>query len=122
MFLTTYINAVDPLAAVYDGFLVHSRFGPAAPLDGASILADGGIVTRFRPDLRVPVTNVLTETDLLGGRLPGYHPVRQPDSALLRTWEIAGAAHADNYTIAVSFIDTGRAAIDDLVGGLRADR
>ena len=37
MFLTTYINAVDPLARVYDGFLVHSRFGPAAPLDGSSI-------------------------------------------------------------------------------------
>ena len=27
MFLTTYINAVDPLARIYDGFLVHSRFG-----------------------------------------------------------------------------------------------
>src|SRR6201998_3303224 len=37
LFLTTYINAVDPLARVYDGFLVHSRFGPAAPLDGGSI-------------------------------------------------------------------------------------
>jgi Alpha/beta hydrolase domain len=37
MFLTTYINAVDPLARVYDGFLVHSRFGSAAPLDGVSV-------------------------------------------------------------------------------------
>ena len=35
VFLTTYINAVDPLARVYDGFLVHSRFGPAAPLTAA---------------------------------------------------------------------------------------
>ncbi len=26
-FMTTYVNAVDPLAKVYDGFLVHSRFG-----------------------------------------------------------------------------------------------
>ena len=34
MFLTTYINAVDPLAQIYDGFLVHSRFAGAAPLDG----------------------------------------------------------------------------------------
>jgi Alpha/beta hydrolase domain len=115
MFLTTYVNAVDPLAATYDGFLVHSRFGPAAPLDGASILADGGIVSRFRTDLRAPVANVLTETDVLGGRLPGYHLVRQSDSALLRTWEIAGAAHADNYTILGAPIDTGRAPIEDLV-------
>ena len=37
MFLTTYVNAMDPLAKVYDGFLVHSRFGTAAPLDGASL-------------------------------------------------------------------------------------
>jgi len=26
-FLTTYVNAVDPLAKLYDGFLIHSRFG-----------------------------------------------------------------------------------------------
>ncbi len=37
LFLTTYVNAVDPVAKVYDGFLVHSRFGPAAPLDGSSM-------------------------------------------------------------------------------------
>lgn len=37
MFLTTYINAVDPLAQIYDGFLVHSRFASAAPLDGTSV-------------------------------------------------------------------------------------
>ena len=36
-YLTTYVNDVDPLAGVYDGFLVHSRFGPAAPLDGSSV-------------------------------------------------------------------------------------
>ena len=33
VFLTTYINSVDSHAKVYDGFLVHSRFGVAAPLD-----------------------------------------------------------------------------------------
>jgi hypothetical protein len=36
-FLTTYVNAVDDLARTYDGFLVHSRFGVAAPLDGSSV-------------------------------------------------------------------------------------
>ena len=39
MFLTTYVNAVDPLVNIYDGYLIHSRFGPAAPLDGSSIFA-----------------------------------------------------------------------------------
>src|SRR6185369_11587092 len=38
MFLKTYINSVDRIASVYDGFLVHSRFGVAAPLDGVPAL------------------------------------------------------------------------------------
>src|ERR1700741_1838538 len=37
MFLTTYVNAVDPLTRAYEGFLVHSRFASAAPLDDISI-------------------------------------------------------------------------------------
>ena len=74
MFLTTYVNAVDPLARVYDGFLVHSRFGPAAPLDGSSMF-DESVATQpvtFRPELRVPVLTVITETDVFGGPREGY--------------------------------------------------
>ena len=68
-YLTTYVNDVDPLAAVYDGFLVHSRFGPAAPLDGTSVF-DGqasaaGRPFRARPSR--PAMTVITETDLVGG-------------------------------------------------------
>ncbi len=119
MFLTTYINAIDPLAQVYDGFLVHSRFGPAAPLDGSSIFdllethAPEGIA--FRPDLRVPLVTIITETDLFGGPRQGYYSARQPDNQRLRVWEIAGTAHADNYTIQVAPIDTGSAALADIV-------
>ena len=119
LFLTTYVNAVDPLARVYDGFLVHSRFGPAAPLDGGTVLEPEDVtafpVAQFRPDLRVPLINVITETDLVGGVLPGYHLARQPDNDWLRTWEIPGTAHADNYTIQVAPIDTGSAPRDDIV-------
>ncbi len=121
MFLTTYINAVDPLARVYDGFLVHSRFGPAAPLDGSSLIdelessAGSPVAVRFRPDLRVPLITVITETDLFGDVTLGYYFARQPDSEWLRVWEIVGAAHADNYTIQVAPIDTGSAPIDDIV-------
>ena len=43
MFMTTYVNAVDPLVKVYDGFLVHSRFGGAPTLDGVSIFAASAI-------------------------------------------------------------------------------
>ena len=51
-FLTTYVNAVDPLDRVYDGFLVHSRFGPAAPLDGGSIFEAAAV--RHRRGGHVP--------------------------------------------------------------------
>lgn len=117
MFLTTYINAVDPLAVIYDGFLVHSRFGPGAPLDGMSIFdeSDTPPTVAFRRDLRVPLLTVITETDLFGGPREGYYFARQPDNELLRVWEIAGAAHADNYTIQVAPIDNGSAPMDDIV-------
>lgn len=119
MFLTTYINAVDTLAQIYDGFLVHSRFAGAAPLDGRSIFEESPTSTpqavTFRPDLRVPLITIITETDLFGGVRHGYYFARQPDDQLLRVWEIAGAAHADNYTIQVAPIDTGSAPLDDLV-------
>ncbi|MBV9516413.1 MAG: hypothetical protein JO280_20545, partial [Mycobacteriaceae bacterium] len=114
-----YVNAVDPFAEAYDGFLVHSRFGPAAPLDGATILDPSGeglgAPVRFRPDLRVPLITVITETDLLGAVLAGYHLARQPESEHLRAWEIPGAAHADNYTILVAPIDSGSASLEAIV-------
>ncbi|EHB55770.1 hypothetical protein MycrhDRAFT_2964 [Mycolicibacterium rhodesiae JS60] len=118
-FLTTYVNDVDPDAAVYDGFLIHSRFGSAAPLDGTSLLDESGeFHTRpvpFRADLRVPVLAVITETDLLGARLLGYVHARVPDTDALRVWEIPGSAHADNYTIKVGFIDNGAVPLDQIV-------
>jgi hypothetical protein len=119
MFLTSYVNAVDPLAQVYDGFLIHSRFGPAAPLDGTSIFAQPDATApravKFRTDLRVPLLTVLTETDVVGGVRPGAYLARQPDTERLRTWEIPGTAHADNYTIQVSRIDSGFAPLEELV-------
>jgi hypothetical protein len=119
LFLTTYVNAVDPLDGIYDGFLVHSRFAAAAPLDGASIFEASQTNTpeavTFRPDLRVPLITIITETDLFGGPGLGYYLARQPDNPRLRVWEIAGTAHADNYMIHVAPIDTGSAALDDLV-------
>ncbi|MDV3291286.1 alpha/beta hydrolase domain-containing protein [Mycobacterium avium] len=119
MFLTTYINAVDPMAGVFDGFLVHSRFGPAAPLDGTSIFTESTEpqAVTFRPELRVPVLTLITETDVFGGPREGYYFARQPDNPRLRVWEIAGAAHADNYTIQVAFIDSGSAPLEDIVSG-----
>jgi hypothetical protein len=70
--------------------------------------------TRLRTDLRVPVITVITETDLIGGGLPGFYGARQPDFAHLRVWEIPGTAHADIYTFGAGFIDSGSAPLDKL--------
>jgi Alpha/beta hydrolase domain len=116
-FLTTYVNAVDPLARIYDGFLIHSRFGSSAPLDGVRSLDNPGNVpdhVPFRTDLRAPVLTFISETDLLGARLPGYHASRRPDGKNLRVWEVAGTAHADNYLFAGAAIDSGSRPVADL--------
>jgi hypothetical protein len=119
VFLTTYVNSIDPLARVFDGFLIHSRFGTAAPLTAPSIL--GGSVPSqsapYRKDLRVPVLTVLTETDVLGSRLGGYYDARVPDTSHLRVWEIAGAAHADNYLFGLGMRDSGSLSIEELAKG-----
>lgn len=117
-FLTTYVNAVDPLARIYDGFLVHSRFAGSAPLDGGSIIgaptSSYPQLVKFRPDLRVPMITLITETDLIGTGRRGFYVSRQSDTKRLRTWEIPGTAHADTYTVQVAPIDTGTAPIGQI--------
>jgi hypothetical protein len=102
--MTTYIDGVHPLAHVYDGFMVHSS-GASVPLSQppqAPYSPPQGL--RIRTDLDVPVFLFETETDLV---LFNSAAGRQPDSALLRRWEVAGTAHADMYTLAVGPVDTG---------------
>ena len=103
--LTTYVNAIDPVARVYDGFFIHSRGGGSAPLsqDPQAQIRTPDVV-RFRTDARVPVMNFQTETDVIG--LDSF-PDRQEDSRNFRLWESAGTAHADTYTLNVGFSDIG---------------
>jgi Alpha/beta hydrolase domain len=122
-FLTTYVNAIDPIARIYDGFMIHSRFGGAAPLDGSSIVrapvSTYPQLMKFRPDLRVPVLTFITETDLVGTGRRGFYVARQPDTKRLRTWEIPGTAHADTYTLQVALIDTGAAPIEQIAAAYK---
>jgi hypothetical protein len=95
IYLTTYIDAVQPIARVYSGFLVHSRSGGAIPLAGGSSqvgIFTGGI--RIRTDVGVPVLLIITETDEALGH---YFEARQPDTRFVRLWDVAGASHADTY-------------------------
>ena len=100
--LTSYIDGVQPLTGAFDGFLVHSRGGAAAPLrvesggiDIASSL--GGEPTLIRTDGAAPIIVLETENDVVG--LLGYLPARQPDDDRLRLWEMAGTSHADLYQV-----------------------
>jgi Alpha/beta hydrolase domain len=90
--MVTYIDAVHPVAGIYDGFLVHSRGGGGAPLEDTPDILGQGVV-RIRDDLDVPVMQFQTETDLFG--VLGFHRASQDDTDMLRTWEAAGTAHAD---------------------------
>lgn len=100
--LTTYVNGVQPLTLAYDGFLIHSRGGAAAPLGEPDVGIDiagtiGGSPTQIRTDLDAPIVVLETETDLLG--ILSYHPARQPDGERFRLWEVAGTAHADAFLL-----------------------
>ncbi|MFI9761277.1 alpha/beta hydrolase domain-containing protein [Streptomyces sp. NPDC051963] len=106
--LTTYINAIQPLASVYDGFLVHSRRDTGAPLSQAPQEdVPTPAVVRFRPDLDAPVLAVQAETDVIA---LGSLSARQDDSSRLRLWEMAGTSHADAY-IGLGTVDDGSGAV-----------
>lgn len=125
-FLVTYLNAIDPIDKVYDGFFVHGRSGTGAGITGfdlAERAANGGrprpltmSPERIRDDVRVPVLVLQSETDVivLGGGRP-----EQPDGPRLRQWELAGAAHADTYTLAAAFHDDGSLTPEQLATHLR---
>jgi hypothetical protein len=111
--LVTYVNAVHPVAAIYDGFLVHSRGGGGAPLEeSGSPIGEG--TARIRTDLDEPVLQLLTESDLFG--ILGFRRAAQDDTDRLRTWEVAGTAHADRY-----FLEYGAQLEDDASAGGAGD-
>ena len=95
--LTTYVNAIDPLVRLFDGFLIHSRGGSSAALSqDPQPRVDTPERVLIRPDVRVPVLTFQTDTDLL---LLGWVPDRQPDTDNIVLWEVAGTAHGDVYSV-----------------------
>jgi hypothetical protein len=85
--MTTYYDAVAPLARVYDGYLIHSN-GATGPILSGTLRPP--TPTLLRTDLGQPVLNFETETDVLA-----HLPARQPDNPNYRLWEAAGTAHVD---------------------------
>lgn len=108
--LVTYVNAVHPVAQVYDGFLIHSRGGGGAPLSQSPQPAVAAPTPSFiRDDVGVPVLTFETETDLVS---LAFFPARQPDNEFHRLWEVAGTAHGDAYQLVYGPADDGRVATD----------
>ena len=88
--LVTYINAVDPLAQVFDGFFVHGRPGRGVSVEGVfqpsrdleavtEAISSGG--ESIRADVRVPVLVLQSETDVV---LLGGGRADQPDTDRIR--------------------------------------
>jgi Alpha/beta hydrolase domain len=110
IFLTSYLNAVVPITAkVYDGYMIHSRAGFAAPFDGNGLTNSDRTPVRIRTDLGVLVMIFTTEADLFG---LSYLPARQPDTARIRDWEVAGTAHYDTYGLGIGQKDAGDGTAD----------
>ena len=114
VFMTTYVDAIDPIARVYDGFYIHSRFGGAPAPETASMRggpnARPALGVKMRSKLRVPVMTLISETDLIGTGLTGFWTAQQPDNDKLRIWEMPGTAHVDNYMFFVGALDDGHAS------------
>ncbi len=104
--LMTYIDAVQPIARVYGGFLVHSQFGTGAPLSQApQPAAAAPSPTTIRSDLGVPVLEFETETDVSNSNLTDRLHYGNPK--WFRLWEVAGSSHYDYYGLAIGPSDTG---------------
>jgi len=96
-YLTTFADAIQPRTHTFDGIFIHSRFGSAASLSG-NFLGSKRVPNdvRIRTDLKAPVFMFETQTDVAQF---GYAAARQPNTPRIRTWEVAGTAHADAYQL-----------------------
>ncbi len=91
--MVTYFNAIQPLAQVFDGFLIHSTGATGVGLfagAGGSVPSPSFLRTDQQPALVFE-----TETDTVG-----YFAARQANSQTYRLWEGAGTAHVDSYDLA----------------------
>jgi hypothetical protein len=99
--MVTYVNAIHPLAAVYDGFLIHSRGGTGASISQAPLPAiPAPSPAPIRSDNPDPVLVLQSETDVNEG-------ARQDDTPTFRLWEAAGTAHVDAYSVGIGLSDIG---------------
>lgn len=102
MFLVTYINAIHALATlsngdpVYDGYLVGANFGMAYPINQCSAFLRPNDPRNTIQPRNVPVIVVATQTDFSSF---GRRPDSDDPGDRFRLYEVAGSAHASEYTL-----------------------
>lgn len=102
--LVTYVNAIHPLYNTFDGYMIHSRGSRSSALSQEPLVSiPAPEAPQVRTDLNVPVMTFETETDVV---FLNYAVARQPDTDMIRTWEVAGTAHGDIYTFVTGRADT----------------
>ena len=92
-YMTDFADGLQPVTHAYDGIFIHSRGGGGSGI-GTGTGLNGNL--RIRTDLSVPVFMFETQTDLT---TLGYAAAQQPNTARIRTWEVAGTSHADAYLV-----------------------
>jgi hypothetical protein len=106
--MVTYIDAVQPIEHVYDGFMVHSTFGSGAAISQAPLAqVNFPAPAPIRDDLDVPVMIVQAEGDVIGSNLTARQPA---NTSMIREWELAGTSHADAYTTGVGLSPSSASA------------
>lgn len=92
--LTTYVNAIQPLEKVFDGFVIHGRGNTGIKLASADLRGTPSS-TVIRADASHPVFQLQTEMDVNSQS----DTSKATDSAKIRYWEVAGASHSDQYML-----------------------
>lgn len=96
--LGSYINAAHAHDRLFDGFFLSVHWGMCSPLEDVSLRRQfkpigGGLYAascKINDQVGVPILVLTSESEVFHN-----YPVRQPDTALFRHWEMAGTTHAD---------------------------
>lgn len=86
--LRTYINGVQPIEGVFDGFIPYIDFASPVSFEADKTGRRTRLSGRIREDLGVPVFVVNSETETMA-----YLGARQPETATFRFWEVPGTSH-----------------------------
>lgn len=113
-----YANGVQPLEETFDALMPTLDAGHGSDFQEADAHAVKGggsrdITTKVRDDLQVPVLAMTTQSEAAF-----YFGIRQPDSNVFRSWEVAGAPHFPSELMGVVAGKAERDGMVSSIGGL----